>query len=239
MTRDWQPIADMRLSDKDENGALTMNTHLHVLEAYTTLYKACHMSAVEKQLRGLIDIFVERLYNPLTGHIDLFFDEHWHGKRNIASYGHDIEASWLLTEAADVLGDGELKERLLPIIRHIAQASIEGIQTDGSMIHERKDGRDDKERQWWVMCEQVIGFLNQWQLFGDETDRQRAEAAYQYILTNLIDTADGEWYWAIHADGTIDRDNDKAGFWKCPYHNSRMCLNIMDRTLRTDSQCRS
>lgn len=227
LTRDWQPIADMRLSDKDENAVFTMNTHLHILEPYTNLYRIWPDERLKKQLHVLIAIFAERLYNKKNHHVDCFFDEHWQGKRDIASYGHDIEAAWLLNEAFAVLIPNELKplsfERLLT--EHIAEASLTGLQPDGSMIHEDKDA----SRQWWVMCEAVIGFIDQWQITDDIVWYERAEEAFRYIQTQLVDREHGEWYWAILPDGSIDRTNDKAGFWKCPYHNSRMCLELIER----------
>jgi len=238
LTRDWQPIADMRLSDKDENAAFTMNTHLHVLEPYTNLYRIWPDERLRQRLIALIGIFSDHLYNPKTHHVDCFFDIHWNGRRDIASYGHDIEAAWLLNEAFSVLLPNELKadsfERRLT--HRIAHASLEGLQPDGSMIHEAKMANDkgqmthvDASRQWWVLCEQVIGCIDQWQLTEDEAWFRRVEAAYRYIETYLVDHEQGEWYWAILPDGSIDRTNDKAGFWKCPYHNTRMCLEIIER----------
>ena len=226
LTRDWKPIADMRLSDKDENAAFTMNTHLHILEPYTNLYRIWPDEQLRKQLFTLIHIFTDRLYNPKNHHVDCFFDANWNGKRDIASYGHDIEAAWLLNEAYSVLNEKEpFTFHLSPFTFHIALASLEGLQPDGSMVHEDKDA----SRQWWVECEAVIGFIDQWQFTGDEAWLCRAEAVYRYIETHLIDHEHGEWYWAILPDGTIDRSNDKAGFWKCPYHNSRMCLELIER----------
>ena len=226
LTRDWLPIADMRLSDKDENAAFTMNTHLHILEPYTNLYRIWPDERLRERLQTLIGIFTDRLYNPANHHVDCFFDTNWNGRRDIASYGHDIEAAWLLNEAAIVLNDhAPFTFHLSPFTYNIANASLEGLQPDGSMIHEDHDA----SRQWWVLCEAVIGFIDQWQLTKDDTWYQRAEAAYQYIEQHLIDREHGEWYWAILPDGTPDTDNDKAGFWKCPYHNSRMCLELIER----------
>ena len=246
LTRDWQPIADMRLSDKDENGSRTMNTHLHILEPYTNLYRVWKDPHLKEQLQTLIHIFTDKLYNPVTHHLDLFFDDSWQGRHDIESYGHDIEAAWLLNEALEELGiqNSEFRIQNLEIIRNIAIASKDGLQPDGSMIHEsRAESREpiadlhqprladdtDSSRQWWVQCETVIGFIDQWQHGGEDADLDIAQKAYQYILDRLIDWDNGEWYWAVLPDGTTDRENDKAGFWKCPYHNSRMCLEIIER----------
>lgn len=220
LTRDWQPIADMRLSQSDENGSRTMNTHLHVLEAYTNLYRVYKDPRVARQLRVLIDIFVNRLYNPSNGHLDLFFDDQWQGRRDKTSPGHDIEAAWLLREALEVLGDQELLQQTLPVCRSLAQAAEEGIL---------------KETQWWCYAEAVVGYIDQWQVLLEKEPLQAsinyelAEAAYDFIQTHLLDNEHGEWFWSVLPDGTPDRDNDKAGFWKCPYHNSRMCYELIER----------
>jgi mannobiose 2-epimerase len=236
LTYDWFPIGDMRLSYKDENGSRTMNTHLHILEPYTNLYRVWKDQRLECQLRTLINIFTDKLLNPVTRHLDLFFNDEWQGKRNIESFGHDIEAAWLLTEALEVLGDKRLTDRVMPIVSDIAAASEEGLCHDGSMIHERTvtvEGGSpfsvDTDRHWWVQCENVIGQLNQYQHFHDEQALQKAQACYQFILDHLVDREGGEWYWSIRPDGSVNRDDDKAGPWKCPYHNSRMCLEIMER----------
>jgi mannobiose 2-epimerase len=227
LTRDWQPIADMRLSEHDENGSRTMNTHLHVLEAYTSLLRVWRDSVLERQLRILISIFATRIYNEQTGHLGLFFDDTWQpiASRHNESPGHDIEAAWLLTEALEVLGDDALKAELMPIVRHIARASEDGIFA---------------ETQWWTYCEAVIGYVDQWQHLLDKRqktkDKNRAEEywqlverAYAFITDKLIDREHGEWFWEILPDGTPNRKEDKAGFWKCPYHNSRMCYELIER----------
>ena len=226
LTRDWQPIADMRLSDKDENAVFTMNTHLHLLEPYTNLYRIWPDKQLRQRLLALIGIFTNRLYNPVTHHVDCFFDANWQSKRNIASYGHDIEAAWLMNEAASVLNEhAPFNFHLSLVTSNIAKASLEGLQPDGSLIHENKSA----EREWWVECEAVIGFIDQWQLSGDNKWLNRATQVWNYIITHLVDPINGEFYWAVLPDGTPDRTNDKAGFWKCPYHNSRLCLELIER----------
>lgn len=230
LTRNWQPIADMRLSEKDENGVFTMNTHLHVLEAYTNLYRVLKnvqrddvqgtKERVERQLRTLIDIFANRIFDPATGHLMLFFDENWQPSNTHTSPGHDIEAAWLLHEALEVLGDEELLNQTLPVIHSLAQAAEEDIMD---------------EKEWWCFAEAVVGYIDQWKLYQDEKpiesniNLELAETAFHYIQTHLMDSENGEWFWAILPDGTPDRTHDKAGFWKCPYHNSRMCIEIIER----------
>lgn len=230
LTRNWQPIADMRLSEKDENGVFTMNTHLHVLEAYTNLYRVLKnvqrddvqgtKERITKQLRTLIDIFANRIFDPATGHLMLFFDEKWQPSNTHTSPGHDIEAAWLLHEALEVLGDEELLNQTLPIIHSLAQAAEDDIMD---------------EKEWWCFAEAVVGYIDQWKLYQDEKpiesniNLELAETAFHYIQTHLMDRENGEWFWTILPDGTPDRTHDKAGFWKCPYHNSRMCIEIIER----------
>ena len=240
LTRDWQPIADMRLSEKDENGVFTMNTHLHVLEAYTNLYRVLKnvqrddvqgtKERITKQLRTLIDIFATRIFDPSTGHLLLFFDESWQPLKSPitnhqspiykTSPGHDIEAAWLLHEALEVFGDEELLNQTLPVIHSLAQAAEEDIMD---------------EKEWWCYAEAVVGYIDQWKLYQEEKpiesniNHELAETAFHYIQTHLMDRENGEWFWTILPDGTPDRTHDKAGFWKCPYHNSRMCIEIIER----------
>ena len=233
LTRDWQPIADMRLSDKDENGSRTMNTRLHILEPYTNLYRVWRTPELAGRITNLIDIFLTHLLNSETNHLDLFFNDKWQGRRNIQSFGHDIEAVWLLHEAALKLGKPEVLAKVEKAIIRIAKAADEGLQPDGSMIYERwtDTGHVDDQRQWWVMCECVIGHVDLYQHFGDKTALDIARHCWRYIVEHIIDRERGEWYWGCDKNGHSNRIDDKAGFWKCPYHNTRMCLEIIERSL--------
>jgi len=226
--RGWGELADLRLSEKDENEKKTMNTHLHILEAYTSLYRIWPDERLKQQLSNLVRIFAERIVDAETGHLRLFFDERWNCRSTIVSYGHDIEASWLLHEAALALGE---EESVRGTVLRVAAAAHEGLADDGSLWYERDDakGHFDRDRHWWVQSEAVVGFLNAWELSGDITWLELASGAFEYIRTRLTDSVNGEWHWSIRADGTVNRDDDKAGFWKCPYHNSRMCLEILYR----------
>ncbi len=233
-TRDWQPIADMRLSDLDANYPKSQNTHLHIIEPYTNLYRVWRSAELEASLRNLIHIFTDRILNPETHHLDLFFDMDWtRGAGVLESYGHDIECSWLIHEAALVLGDADVLKKVEPVVQMVAKASEKGLNTDGSMVHEANldTGYVDSDLHWWVQAEAVVGFFNIWQHFGDEAALEKAKRCWQYIKDNLIDYENGEWYWSRHKDGSLNLVDDKAGFWKCPYHNSRMCLEIMERTV--------
>ncbi len=229
--RDWSPIQDMRLSDKDRNDCKTMNTHLHILEPYTELYRVWKSPRLEKQLRGLIDLFTDKILDSKTGHLRLFFDEDWRHTDSMVSYGHDIEASWLLWEAAEVLGDPQVKERLRPIVGQIAAAAAEGYVREGGMLYEfdRESGRLDADRHWWVQAETVVGYLNLWQMTSDGAALDKVLDCWDFTRRHIVDREGGEWFWSLKADGTPNRTDDKAGFWKCPYHNGRMCMEVIER----------
>ncbi len=174
---------------------------------------------------------MHHILNPKTYHLNLFFDNNWNNQKQIISYGHDIEASWLLHEAALELNNKELLTQIEEIVPKIVQASEEGLQPDGSMIYEKNEEtyHTDFDRHWWVQAEAVIGFLNQYQHFNDETSFEKALACWHYIKTKLIDTKNGEWFWSILSNGSPNHTDDKAGLWKCPYHNGRMCLEVLER----------
>ena len=238
-TREWGEIADMRLSELDANYPKSQNTHLHIIEPYTNLYRCLKelqetesTDRLEASLRNLINIFTDKILNPTTHHLDLFFEMDWsRGAGRLESYGHDIECSWLIHEAALVLGDRSVLEKVEPIVQLVAKASEKGLHPDGSMVHEANldTGYVDDDLHWWVQAENVVGWLNIYQYFGDEVALQRANACWQYIRQNLIDNEHGEWFWSRRKDGTLNLSDDHAGFWKCPYHNSRMCLETMER----------
>lgn len=233
LTRQWGGIADMRLSEKDANERKTMNTHLHILEPYTNLYRVWKNEKLADQLRNLILIFLEKILDKETYHLDLFFDDDWHSKYRLFSYGHDIEASWLIYEAALVLGDELLLKRVESVVPGIVHAAEEGFSVTGGMIYEKHldTNHIDSERHWWVQAETVIGFLNHYQLTGNEQSLDNSLACWDFIKKNLIDNQAGEWFWSIKADGTVNRSDDKAGFWKCPYHDGRMCMEVMERVV--------
>ena len=259
-TREWGEIADMRLSEFDANYPKSQNTHLHIIEPYTNLLRclkdlhaqeSCDyvpvlgsvlpvgisvppelLLRVEGSLRNLIDIFTDKILNPETHHLDLFFEMDWtRGAGHLESYGHDIECSWLMHEAALVLDDKQVLEKVEPIVQMVAKASEKGIRPDGAMIHEANlnTGHADDDLHWWVQAENVVGWLSIYQYFGDEEALQKANTCWEYIKQHLIDYDNGEWFWSRRKDGTLNMDDDHAGFWKCPYHNSRMCLEVIER----------
>jgi cellobiose epimerase len=230
-SREWGQIDDLRLSAKDANEKKTMNTHLHVLEAYTNLYRVWKDDFLKKQLRNLIGNFTDIIVNSKTYNLNMFFDEKWNDKTDLVSYGHNIESSWLIYEAAIVLGDDLVIEKAKMICLRIAESSKEGVMPDGSMIYEKffNSERKDTDRHWWVQAETVVGFLNAYYLSGEKDYLVHSLEAWQFIKDNIIDRKNGEWYWSVNENLQPNLKEDKAGFWKCPYHNSRMCLEIIEK----------
>lgn len=226
LSADWTPVKDMRLSDKDANASKTMNTHLHILEGYTGLLKVWRSPRLEEAVGRLLDIFANKIVRP-DGHLGLFFSNDWQPLDDIQSFGHDIEASWLLLEAVHVLGD----EARIPVISNlterIAMAGLEGLRTDSSMDYERdSSGLRNHEKHWWVQAESVVGQIYLYRYHRCMPALHSAWYTWRYIRDNMVDYMGGEWYWSL-IDGEINRKEDKAGFWKCPYHNSRMCLEVI------------
>ena len=220
-----------------------MNTHLHVLEAYTCLYRVWKNPLLEERLRALIEVFEKHILGA-DGHLRLFFDDSWNCGYDIVSYGHDIEASWLLHEAALVLGNPEVLARIEALVPHIVAAASEGFSPEGGMIYEKTGAGSgvapgdtgaaweiDGDRHWWVQAESVVGYFNLWDHFGEQEALENALMCWEFIKASLIDRENGEWFWSLRADGSVNRDDDKAGFWKCPYHNGRMCMEIIERTV--------
>jgi mannobiose 2-epimerase len=230
-SREWGALDDLRLSAKDANEKKTMNTHLHVLEAYTNLYRIWKDDLLKKQLYKLIGVFTDRIVNSQTFNLNMFFDEEWNDKTDLVSYGHNIESSWLIYEAALVLGDNSIISKVKKICIGIAEAAKEGIMPDGSMIYENffKSGHIDYDRHWWVQAETVIGFMNAYTLSGNEEYLGLSLAAWKFISDHMVDRKNGEWYWSVDKNLQPNLKEDKAGFWKCPYHDSRMCLEIIER----------
>lgn len=242
-TRQWEEISDMRLSEKDANEKKTMNTHLHILEPYTNLYRVWPSPRVKDAMVDLLRIFLDVMLDRGSYHLGLFFDENWQRHDGNISYGHDIEASWLLLEAAMALrahepGNAELEalySRTLAACRLIADASLEGRSDRGWMAYERfADGHLDTERHWWVQAEDVVGLVYLFKYHQVEMAIDKAWDSWQWIKENLVDNTGGEWHWSRLPDGTINRRDDKAGFWKCPYHNSRMCLEVIETLCRNN-----
>lgn len=230
LTRDWQPIEDLRLSDKDANEKKTMNTHLHIVEAYANLFRVWKDKTLQNDIVELLQTIEKHFINTETGHLRLFFNENWIEKPDVISYGHDIEAAWLLLQCAEISEDETLIANYKKYAIQMAEATKEGLDSDGGLWYELDPKKNElvAEKHWWVQAEALIGFYNAYQLTGDETYLDIVYKNWKFIKKYILDKENGEWFWGINHDYSLI-EKDKAGFWKCPYHNSRACLELIER----------
>jgi len=233
--RDWKPIDDLRLSTIDLNAPFSMNTHLHVLEAYTGLVRASHGTRHRERLRAVLEIILGRITDAETGHLILFQDEHWRPMSGVVSFGHEIESSWLLCEAADTLGDESVSKRTRAAALRLADGVMaHGYDAvNGGFLHEEsRDGHLDTEKEWWVQAEGVVGLLNAFELSGRSEFLDSALQTWDFIEAHVIDRVVGEWRTRVSREGAPIQGFARVDFWKCPYHNVRAMLEISERTRR-------
>ena len=234
-SRDWSDTDNLSLSGKDLNEKKSMNTHLHVLEAYTNLYRIWPSGELRKSLNELIEITIDHIVDPETNHFLLFFDDAWDVKSHIISYGHDIEGSWLLMEAAEALQDEALLERTKRVAIGMAEATLrEGWDAEyGGIFYEAEDGRVDDEKHWWPQAEAIVGFYNAYTMTGQETYLQAAYNAWRFADQHLCDRLHGEWFWKTSRSGEPAQAHPKVDPWKCPYHNGRAMMEMIERLQHT------
>lgn len=229
-SQNWQLLDDLRLSEKDANEKKSMNTHLHVLEAYTNLYRVWPETRLKRQLINLIQVFLDKILDTETYHFHLFFDEVWQVRSTTISYGHDVEGSWLLQEAAEAIGDQELifnvKETALKMVDVALQ---EGFASDGGIYYEKEGEETDTDKHWWPQAEALVALINAWQISNEQKYLKKAIKSWDFIQKHLVDNKNGEWFNKVDNRGKILSGEDKAGFWKCPYHNSRACIEVIQR----------
>jgi cellobiose epimerase len=230
--RDWSEAGpEARLSDKDMNEKKSMNNQLHVLEALTNLHRVSRGPLVAERLRELIELFLARILDARTNHLHHFFDEQWNVRSDTYTFGHDIETTWLLCEAAEELGDVGLLKRVRTVAVQMAGVTLnEGLGAEGGLSYEGKDGKIiDPGRESWPQAEAAIGFLNAFEISHDEKFFKASRRVWNFIEQNIVDRVHGEWFWRINPDGKPDQKLPKVSEWKGPYHGSRACLEIMRR----------
>ncbi len=230
LTENWSPIEDMRLSEKDLNAPKSMNTHLHVLEAYSNLYRVWPNNKLKKSIKALLDIFQHRIIDKKTGHFNLFFDLDWQVKSSVISFGHDIEGAWLLHEAAEVIDDKVYIANIQKITLNLVNITLrEGLDSDGSLFNEYHDNKYDKDKHWWPQAEAMVGLMDAYQIEPKEAYLTAIFKLWQFIQAHLIDNNNGEWFWRVDIYGKTLPTDDKVGFWKCPYHNTRALMELIQR----------
>jgi len=229
LDRNWNPMEDMRLSERDANYPKSMNTHLHILEPYTNLYRMWPDAILRQRIQQLLEIFSDKIVDSKTGHLNLFFEMDWTCKSDIVSFGHDIEGAWLLHEAAVEIEYRSLKE-IEKIARRLVDVTLkEGIGSDGSVYNELVGQHLDTTRHWWMQAEAMVGLMDAFQLTGEKNYLDSMQKVWDYIKKHVIDYKKGEWFGHVDQDGKPLDTEDKAGFWKCPYHNSRAMMELIIR----------
>jgi len=235
-TREWNEIDDLRLSSKEINCPKSMNTNLHVLEAYTNLARACSLAhngsfeQVRKALEDVLRITLAKIVNR-NWRFELFFDMDWHSLSKDISFGHDIEGSWLLYEAALVSGNENLIGEVKQASIEIANVTLAAVDHDKGGLLSACDeaGQISRKKEWWPQAEAVVGFYNAYELTGEQKYFDAADSVWEYIKDHFVDSVHGEWHNELHHDNAPDPSMPKAGFWKCPYHNARACFEIIRR----------
>ncbi len=231
LSRDWKESGDLRLSAKDANERKSMNTHLHLLEAFSNLYRVWPDEKLKERIKELIHLFLDHIISKETYHLDLFFDDEWKVKSKLISYGHDIEAAWLIPEAAAIIGDKILLQQVNNRSILLTNAASKGLDGDGGLWYEFDIEKRKliKQKHWWPQAEAMVGFFTAWQTGGDEKFLDHSIKTWQFVQKYIKDNAHGEWKWGVNDDYSTMTKEDKVGIWKCPYHNSRACLEIMKR----------
>lgn len=229
-TVDWQPESNEKLS---ENGVLadkTMNTLLHVFEGYAGLYQASHDPAVGQAMRRILSIYANKIYSPVLHRQLVFFDREYNSIIDLYSYGHDIESSWLMDWGCDLLGDHTLSMAVHALNSDLAHSVYDQAYRDHSLLNECERGVDDTTRVWWVQAEAVLGFVNEYTKSGEEKYAAAAADIWHYIEDKLVDKRPGgEWFWSVNAEGVPASRQPIVEPWKCPYHNGRMCMELIRR----------
>ena len=228
--RDFSLCENDKLSENGVMADRTMNTLLHLLESYTALLEAEYFNDVEASVLESLQIFKTHIYDPDRKICKVFFDMDYNSIIDLESYGHDIEASWLISRACDVLRDSKIKEEMMPMITGLAEGALEhGIdESDHAMNNECENGIVDSKKVWWVQAEAVTGFMNAFELTGDEEYLEASDMIWNYIRDNVIGEH-GEWIENIYEDTNQTEGQALVHQWKCPYHNGRMCIEMYSR----------
>ncbi len=232
--REFREIENDKLSENGVIADKTMNTLLHVFEAYTELYRVSGDEAVGKRLMWILDTIAEKIYNPELHRQEVFFDREMRSILDLHSYGHDIETAWLVRRGTDVLGDKAYEDKMLPIILDLTSQVYKTAFDGSSLANECEKGVVDENRIWWVQAEALIGFLNGYQLDPARTEYlEAARAEWDFIKEHLIDKRPGsEWFWDVNKAGEAVSGKPIVEPWKCPYHNGRMCLEVIKRNVK-------
>lgn len=231
-----EPIDDVRLSARDQNSPKSMNTHLHVLEAYTALSETMSQlvpdhpqrETVRRALEDAFDTFNGHIVSTRKDHLNLFFGLDWMCQSRVRSFGHDIEASWLLYEAARALDAPRILDEAKQAALGLATGALEGLSEHGGLYEEvGRDGHLSRLHVWWVQAEALVGFLHAYDLDRNPRFLESALGVWAFIKAHQIDTQGGEWLELARIDDQTSKTGLMAGPWKCPYHTGRAMIETI------------
>ncbi len=232
LSEDWQTLEDMRLSTKEDNLPKSMNTHLHILEAYTNLHRAWPDSKLKERIDRILQIFTDHIIGE-DGHFILLSEINWTPACEIVSFGHEIEGAWLLREAAvEIDNKDRINEMNQVALKLVDGILTKGTDNDGSLFYERKEGHLDADKHWWPQAEAMIGLTDAWEISGETKYLDAMVRVWGFIRQNMIDYDNGEWFGRVDKAGNPYDEEDKVGLWKCPYHNGRSMMEMIRRINR-------
>lgn len=229
LSQKWEKLDDMRLSPKDANEPKSMNTHLHILEPYTNLLRVYRNEELKAKTEGLVRVFLDKILDSTSNHLNLFFGYDWELRSAIVSYGHDIEAAWLLSEAAREIGNQLLIDEVDRIAVKIVDVVLaDGCDRDGSIYNELNLTKKhlDTDKHWWPQAEAMVGLAYAAFITNDSSYFGKLDNVWNFIQQKMLDKEHGEWFWRVDKEGIPNQEEDKTGFWKCPYHNSRAMIEV-------------
>ncbi len=228
----WKPLDDARLSEDNAKEMRSMNTHLHILEAYENLYRVWPDKLLHTRLKDLLELFMGPMYNSTNHYFYSFFDETWKPRSRVYSFGHDVEASWLINDAARTLGEPNLMETSERLVREVcAHVLQEGVDTVNGGVYDIGDSGTvtNSDKQWWVQAEAIVGFIDAYQKTGNSDYVDASMHIWSFIKDKVIDKKYGDWFFKISETGMPYLEEDKIGPWKCPYHSARACMEVLSR----------
>lgn len=232
----FEEIDNEKLSENGVMAEKTMNTLLHVFEAYTELYRVTKDERVKEKLEEIMDTFADKIYNPKLHRQEVFFDKYYNSILDLHSYGHDIETAWLIDRGVEILGEEKYEKKLGPITKDLTNQIFQTAFDGRSLSNECERGVVDTYRIWWVQAETVVGFLNGYEKCPERKEYlNAAKETWEFIKKYVMDKRSGsEWFWRVSKEGVPDESKPIVEPWKCPYHNGRMCLEVIRRSERTE-----
>jgi mannobiose 2-epimerase len=224
----WKPIDDNTITQGKADQKKSMNTHLHLIEAFANLYQVYPDKKLKAEIETMLAIFHEKIIANGTTQT-LFFTDDWSPRSEAVSFGHDIESAWLLLETAETIKNPTWIKKMKTLAINMAIEAEKGIDPkDGGMWNEKNQGHINTEKHWWPQAEAMVGYFNAFQLTGNKKFYDLSIGSWSFIKSELKSPT-GEWYWGIDEGKEPMMRNGKIGPWKGPYHNGRACLEILKR----------